>query len=82
MGECQYGYDILYLLLQDEASKIAPNIINRNFTANASNQKWTTDVTQINIGSTKLYLDGLIIHSDQGCNINIMDIENVLLSAT
>lgn len=35
---------------------ISPNIINRNFIAQTLNRKWATDVTQINIGSEKLYL--------------------------
>lgn len=35
---------------------ISPNIINRNFIAQAPNRKWATDVTQINIGSEKLHL--------------------------
>jgi putative transposase insK for insertion sequence element IS150 len=32
------------------------NIIARDFVATTPNRKWGTDVTQINIGSTKLYL--------------------------
>lgn len=40
--------------------KIAPNIINRNFIAQAPNLKWATDVTQINIGSEKLYLSPIL----------------------
>ncbi len=31
-----------------EIGKIAPNIINRDFTATAPLQKWTTDVSQFN----------------------------------
>ena len=40
--------------------RIAPNIINRNFIAQAPNCKWATDVTQINIGSEKLYLSRIL----------------------
>lgn len=47
---------IPYRSYKGEIGKIATNIINRNFIAQAPNRKWTTDVTQINIGSEKLYL--------------------------
>lgn len=39
---------------------IAANIINRDFTTNAPNRKWCTDVTQLNINSTKLYFSPII----------------------
>ena len=51
---------VRYRSYKGEVGKIAPNLINRNFTANAPNQKWATDVTQINIGSTKLYLSPIL----------------------
>lgn len=40
--------------------KIAPNIIDRDFVATEPNRKWATDVTQINIGSVKLYLSPIV----------------------
>lgn len=51
---------VRYRSYKGEIGKIAPNIINRNFTTNAPNQKWATDVTQINIGSEKLYLSPIL----------------------
>ena len=51
---------VRYRSYKGEVGKIAPNLINRNFIANAPNQKWATDVTQINIGSTKLYLSPIL----------------------
>ena len=51
---------VRYRSYKGAVGKIAPNIINRDFTATAPNQKWTTDVTQINIGSTKLYLSPIL----------------------
>lgn len=36
--------------------KIAPNLIQRDFNADAPNQKWTTDITEFNMFGTKLYL--------------------------
>ena len=49
-----------YRSYKGEVGKIAPNIINRDFVATAPNQKWATDVTQINIGTTKLYLSPIL----------------------
>ena len=51
---------VRYRSYKGEIGRIAPNIINRDFTASAPNQKWSTDVTQINIGSTKLYLSPIL----------------------
>lgn len=35
---------------------VAPNLLERNFDAEAPNQKWATDVTEFKVGSEKLYL--------------------------
>ena len=43
-----------------EVGKIAPNIIARDFAAEAPNSKRATDVTQINISSVKLYLSRIL----------------------
>ena len=51
---------IRYRSYKGEVGKIAPNIIARDFTAEAPNRKWATDVTQINIGSVKLYLSPIL----------------------
>ena len=51
---------VRYRSYKGAVGKIAPNLINRDFSASAPNQKWATDVTQINIGSTKLYLSPLL----------------------
>lgn len=40
--------------------KIAPNIIDRNFHAEAPNQKWTTDVTEFKLFGKKLYLSPIL----------------------
>ncbi|MFC9658916.1 IS3 family transposase [Nocardia sp. NPDC127606] len=39
-----------------EAGKVAPNLLDRDFTASAPNQKWVTDVTEFGVGGQKLYL--------------------------
>ncbi len=51
---------VRYRSYKGEVGKIAPNIIDRNFTAEGPNRKWATDVTQINIGSVKLYLSPIL----------------------
>ena len=51
---------VRYRSYKGEVGKIAPNIINRDFVAIAPNRKWTTDVTQISIGSEKLYLSPIL----------------------
>ncbi len=51
---------VRYRSYKGEVGKIAPNIINRDFVASAPNRKWATDVTQINIGTTKLYLSPML----------------------
>ncbi len=51
---------VRYHSYKGEVGKIAPNIIARNFVAEAPNRKWATDVTQIRIGSVKLYLSPIL----------------------
>lgn len=43
-----------------EVGKIAPNILSRNFGAAAPNQKWTTDITQVDIKGQKCYLSPIL----------------------
>ena len=40
--------------------KVAQNLIERNFKATVSNQKWVTDVTEFSLFGTKLYLSQII----------------------
>ena len=40
--------------------EIAPNILSRNFGAVAPNQKWTTDITQVDIKGQKCYLSPVL----------------------
>ena len=51
---------VRYRSYKGEVGKIAPNIIARDFVATAPNRKWATEVTQINISSTKLYLSPIL----------------------
>lgn len=49
-----------YKSYRGENGKIAPNILERNFKAEAPNQKWATDITEFNISGNKLYLSPII----------------------
>lgn len=49
-----------YKSYKGEVGKIAPNIIGRNFSTNAPNEKWATDVTEIKIHDKKIYLSPIL----------------------
>ena len=49
-----------YHSYKGEVGRIAPNVLERDFKADAPNQKWTTDVTQICINDKKLYLSPIL----------------------
>lgn len=51
---------VRYRPYKGEVDKIVPNIVARDFVVTASNRKWATDVIQINIGSTELYLSPIL----------------------
>ena len=36
------------------------NVLNRDFSTTKDNQKWSTDITEINTGEGKLYISGII----------------------
>lgn len=45
-----------YKSYKGTVGKIAPNILDRNFTANVPNEKWVTDITEFKLFGEKLYL--------------------------
>ena len=45
-----------YRSYRGAAGRIAPDLIQRRFTAERANQKWVTDVTEFNVAGEKLYL--------------------------
>ena len=49
-----------YHSYKGEVGKIAPNILDRDFSTNGPNQKWTTDVTQVCIHDVKTYLSPIL----------------------
>ena len=53
-----------YCSYKGEVGKIAPNLLNRDFHADKSNQKWVTDVTEFSLFGEKLYLSPILdLHS-------------------
>ena len=49
-----------YRSWKGKAGKIAPNVLQRDFTATRPNEKWVTDVTEFAVGGQKLYLSPII----------------------
>ena len=49
-----------YKSYKGEVGKVAPNLIDRDFSATAPNQKWTTDVTEVKIKDKKIYLSPIL----------------------
>ena len=49
-----------YSSYEGELSPAVKNIVNRNFSASAPNQKWLTDITEFRIPAGKVYLSPLI----------------------
>ncbi len=47
---------VRYYSYKGTAGKIAPNLLQRDFAAEAPNQKWVTDVTQVTINDEKGYI--------------------------
>ncbi|WP_425351887.1 IS3 family transposase [Pleomorphomonas carboxyditropha] len=45
-----------YRSYKGEKGHVAPDLLQRQFTAERMNQKWTTDVTEFNVAGEKLYL--------------------------
>jgi putative transposase len=53
---CQVRRKRRYVSYQGHTGQVAANLLERDFTAGAPNQKWVTDVTEFRIGDDKLYL--------------------------
>ncbi len=49
-----------YKSYKGKVGKIAPNILDRNFTAEAPNEKWVTDITEFKLLGEKLYLSPVL----------------------
>lgn len=53
---CQVRRRKPYRSYGGEVGKVAPNLLNRGFTAPVPNQKWVTDVTEFSVHGHKVYL--------------------------
>lgn len=51
---------VRYRSYKGQIGRIAPNVIERDFKCSGPNQKWATDVTQINIKGDKCYLSPIL----------------------
>ena len=60
MGLYAYKRKLRYHSYKGEVGRIAPNILQRDFVADAPNRKWTTDVTQVDIHGKKCYLSPIL----------------------
>jgi putative transposase len=77
-----------YNSYQGEQGQVAPNVLNREFAADAPNRKWVTDVTEFSVGDRKLYLspvmdlfDRQIISYTVGTSPNLELTNNALREA-
>ena len=53
-----------YRSYKGEIGRIAPNLLNRDFSTTAPNQKWVTDVTEFSLFGEKVYLSPILdLHS-------------------
>ncbi|WP_212964015.1 IS3 family transposase, partial [Siminovitchia fordii] len=49
-----------YKSYKGTVGEIAPNILDRNFQAEKSNEKWVTDITEFKLFGEKLYLSPIL----------------------
>lgn len=52
--------NLKYHSYKGEVGRIAPNVLNRDFSTTGPNQKWATDITQVNIKGDKIYLSPIL----------------------
>ena len=63
-----------YRSYKGEVGKIAPNLLKRNFSTTAPNQKWVTDVTEFALFGEKIYLSPILdLHSSDLVSYVISD---------
>ena len=60
MGLQAYRRKLRYRSYKGEVGRIVPNVLQRDFEADAPNRKWTTDVTQVDIQGKKCYLSPIL----------------------
>jgi Transposase and inactivated derivatives len=53
-----------YQSYKGEEGRVAPNLLERDFSTTAPNQKWTTDITEFKLFGKRLYLSAILdLHS-------------------
>ena len=63
-----------YHSYKGEVGKVAPNLLERDFSTTAPNEKWATDVTEFSIFGQKLYLSPILdLHSSDIVSYTISD---------
>ena len=63
-----------YRSYKGEVGKVSPNLLNRDFSTTAPNQKWVTDVTEFPLFGQKLYLSPILdLHSHDIVSYTIFD---------
>ena len=63
-----------YHSYKGEVGKVAPNLLERDFTAKAPNEKWVTDITEFSLFGQKLYLSPILdLHSSDIVSYTISD---------
>lgn len=63
---CQIRRRKRYNSFKGEDGKVAPNLLERDFTTTGPNQKWVTDVTEFHVGDDKVYLSTVMDLFDRG----------------
>ena len=63
-----------YRSYKGEMGKIAPNLLGRDFSSTAPNQKWVTDITEFSLFGQKIYLSPILdLHSSNLVSYVISD---------
>jgi len=66
-----------YKSYKGQVGAIAPNLLNRDFSASAPNRKWVTDVTEFSIFGKKLYLSPILdLYNGEIISYNLSDSPN------
>ena len=72
-----------YRSYKGEQGAVAPNLLNREFTAEKPNQKWVTDVTEFRLFGQKLYLSPIFdLYSGDVVTYTLSDSPNLLMVTT
>ena len=63
-----------YHSYKGEVGKVAPNLLERDFSTKAPNEKWVTDVTEFSLFGQKLYLSPILdLHSSDIVSYTLSD---------